>query len=487
MARICEVLGQLVGGAGRRGGDPRAGGRAAGRPLPPRLRPGRPARATRCRSSTRSPSLVLSRGRTAYIEDLAQRPDLAVPQPKTGEPFAAVLAAPLRAMGWPVGTLEVYRRTPGPWGDDEVGVVESLAAQASISLEALRQLAAGVAGAAAVRVGAADGAGRHRGRATPTAPTSASTPPARRCSACRPTRTSCQEPDRRGGRRRTTTGRVDAAGAVAAVARGAARAWTCTARSWRSLLPTGRRIALLTNAAPVRDAAGKPTGAVAAFVDITPQKELQRELDTRRREAEEASVRKTRFLAAVSHDIRTPANAITLLAELIRRTASNPALAAEVPELAKELHASAMSLVELLGDVLDLARYDSGRIEMQETRVLARRAARRGAPPLRAAGAREGPGAARRRPPSRRPAARRPHQAVARDRQPRRQRDQVHRPQGEVRRRGRAGDGDGVGAVDPRARHRHRHRRPSTSRTSSTSSSSSITASATATRARAWA
>jgi signal transduction histidine kinase len=106
---------------------------------------------------------------------------------------------------------------------------------------------------------------------------------------------------------------------------------------------------------------------VAAFVDITPLKDLQRELDTRRREAEEASVRKTCFLAAVSHDIRTPANAITLLAELIRRTAANPALASEVPELAKEIHSSALSLVDLLGDVLDLARYDSGRLEMLES------------------------------------------------------------------------------------------------------------------------
>mgnify|MGYP006144710995 CR=1 FL=1 len=64
--------------------------------------------------------------------------------------------------------------------------------------------------------------------------------------------------------------------------------------------------------APVRDAAGKPAGAVAAFVDITPQKELQRELDARRREAEEASVRKTRFLAAASHDLRQPIHALSL-------------------------------------------------------------------------------------------------------------------------------------------------------------------------------
>jgi signal transduction histidine kinase len=134
------------------------------------------------------------------------------------------------------------------------------------------------------------------------------------------------------------------------------------------LVRGGRKpISLLTYARPIRGTAGDVIGAVAAFVDITTQKELQRELDVRRREAEEASVRKTRFLAAVSHDIRTPANAISLLAELIRRTAANPALVSEIPELARELQQSAAALVNLLSDVLDVARFDSGRIELQET------------------------------------------------------------------------------------------------------------------------
>src|SRR5207237_3216901 len=126
-------------------------------------------------------------------------------------------------------------------------------------------------------------------------------------------------------------------------------------------------MAQLVSANPILDRAGKTQGAVSTFVDITALKELQRELEQRRSDAEEASVRKTRFLAAVSHDIRTPANAISLLAELIRRTAANPALVAEVPDLAREMHESAMALVNLLGDVLDVARFDSGKIEVQET------------------------------------------------------------------------------------------------------------------------
>jgi signal transduction histidine kinase len=134
-----------------------------------------------------------------------------------------------------------------------------------------------------------------------------------------------------------------------------------------TVLAGGRRIICLTYARPIRDEQGVIHGAVSVFIDITAQKELQRELDLRRREAEEASVRKTRFLAAVSHDIRTPANAISLLAELIRRTATNPSLAGDVPDLAQELHDSAMSLVNLLSDVLDIARFDSDKVDLQES------------------------------------------------------------------------------------------------------------------------
>jgi PAS domain S-box-containing protein len=311
-------------------------------------------------------AIVMRHNRTAYIEDLGQRPDLRVPQP-TGpgaRRFVSVLAAPLRVAGRAVGTLEAYRTAPGPWGEAEVALIESLAVQTSVSLEAAelfqevsqerRRLDATLRTApVGITVANADGT---EVRMNPAAAAMFGLPADANLAAefaARPWR------------------KFQAGRELAPEQRPIVRAL----RAGREVhgvevelvLASGRRLAVLAHAAPVRDGQGAITGAVGAYVDISAQKELQRELDLRRREAEEASVRKTRFLAAVSHDIRTPANAISLLAELIRRAAANPAMAGEIPDLALELHGSAMALVNLLGDVLDLARFDSGRVEMTES------------------------------------------------------------------------------------------------------------------------
>ena len=86
-----------------------------------------------------------------------------------------------------------------------------------------------------------------------------------------------------------------------------------------------------------------------------------------RPEAEEASGRKTRLLNAVSHDIRNPVNTINLMAELIRRSAEDPALVPQVPQMAKRLHANAQSLVALVSEVLDTAHLDSGILQRRES------------------------------------------------------------------------------------------------------------------------
>lgn len=87
---------------------------------------------------------------------------------------------------------------------------------------------------------------------------------------------------------------------------------------------------------------------------------FQRELEEKRAAAEQASLQKSRFLAAVSHDVRTPANAISLLAELIERCSDDPERIHQVPKLARDLGGNARSMIDLVSDVLDLTRFDTG-------------------------------------------------------------------------------------------------------------------------------
>ena len=91
------------------------------------------------------------------------------------------------------------------------------------------------------------------------------------------------------------------------------------------------------------------------------------ELIRRRLEAEDASGRKTRLLNAVSHDIRNPVNTINLMAEVIRRTAEDPALVTQVPRMARRLQSNARSLVALVSEVLDTAHLDSGLLQRRDS------------------------------------------------------------------------------------------------------------------------
>lgn len=129
----------------------------------------------------------------------------------------------------------------------------------------------------------------------------------------------------------------------------------------------GRVLTALCSASPIRNRQGTISEAIAAFVDVSALKLLRQEQERRRQQAEDESARKSRFLAAVSHDIRTPVNAIGLLAEYIQNSAGDPAEVQEIPQIAQELRRSAINLVSLVGDVLDLTRLDLGRFELRPT------------------------------------------------------------------------------------------------------------------------
>jgi signal transduction histidine kinase len=95
--------------------------------------------------------------------------------------------------------------------------------------------------------------------------------------------------------------------------------------------------------------------------------EQNQELDLLRRTAEEASARKTQLLASVSHDIRSPLTTIDLIADLILRSAGDPALAAQLPDLVQRLRRNTRSLAELTSALVDISSLDAGRISVRNS------------------------------------------------------------------------------------------------------------------------
>jgi len=312
-------------------------------------------------------SLALSMGQTAYIEDLGQRPDLRVPQRPGREPFVSVLAAPVRVGAQSVATLEVYALAPSAWTEGQVATLESVASQLSISLhsavlleeiaEERRRFEAAFRSVPVGMLLLTDAEGREI-RVNPAGAALLGVSTDENLSLTSPTGARIRKGLYREGvlvpEEELPTQRVLRGEEV----------WT---EDYEIVLVDGRKLSIIVSASPFYDAAGKVTGGVTAFIDVTPHKTLLRELELRRREAEEASVRKTRFLAAISHDIRTPANAINLMSELIRRAAGDQAAGAPIQELSEKLQENVTTLLDLVGDLLDLARFDSGKSDLVET------------------------------------------------------------------------------------------------------------------------
>jgi PAS domain S-box-containing protein len=85
-------------------------------------------------------------------------------------------------------------------------------------------------------------------------------------------------------------------------------------------------------------------------------------------DAREASAQKSRFLSAVSHDLRTPATAITLLSSLIRKEAERGGVAdgTRLLDRCRRLETASSSFADLLSDLLEIGSFDSGQKRLHE-------------------------------------------------------------------------------------------------------------------------
>lgn len=106
----------------------------------------------------------------------------------------------------------------------------------------------------------------------------------------------------------------------------------------------------------VRTPEGDPVRMVGAMTDI-------HDLVEARQQATEASRAKSKFLATMSHEVRTPMNGILGMSSLLASTDLEPSQR----EMVSLIEASGQALLGILNDILDLANIESGRFEVETT------------------------------------------------------------------------------------------------------------------------
>jgi signal transduction histidine kinase/response regulator RpfG family c-di-GMP phosphodiesterase len=120
------------------------------------------------------------------------------------------------------------------------------------------------------------------------------------------------------------------------------------------------------NARPLYDDAGALKGAVAVVRNITARKRAERLLQRAKEEAEQANQAKSEFLSRMSHELRTPLNAILGFAQLLELEELHSKQRESVDQILK----GGRHLLNLINEVLDIARIEAGRLSLSTEPIL---------------------------------------------------------------------------------------------------------------------
>ena len=127
----------------------------------------------------------------------------------------------------------------------------------------------------------------------------------------------------------------------------------CKDGSYKWVLSRGRLVA--------RTPDGQPWRVVGTTIDISERKALEHQLEAARDLAESANTAKSAFVANMSHEIRTPLNGVIGIAGALARTR----LSASQREMVALVESSGMLLERLLSDILDQAKIEAGKFQLQ--------------------------------------------------------------------------------------------------------------------------
>lgn len=122
---------------------------------------------------------------------------------------------------------------------------------------------------------------------------------------------------------------------------------------------------------PITEADGTRSGVVAHGSDVTEHVLARREAQQARAEAERANTAKSQFLATMSHEVRTPINAVIGYADLLDAGISGSLTAGQV-RYVEGIQASSRHLLGLVSEILDLAKIEAGEMAVAAEEIAAR-------------------------------------------------------------------------------------------------------------------
>ena len=156
---------------------------------------------------------------------------------------------------------------------------------------------------------------------------------------------------------------------------------------YRIVWPDGRIRHVVEIGQTVADSSGRPVECVGTLQDITERKRAEQQLlkskihlEEQSRELEEiaeylihardqadsANRAKSEFLANMSHELRTPLNAIIGFSEMIKDQTLGPVGSIKYRDYARDINESGQHLLDLINDILDLSKVESGTLELDE-------------------------------------------------------------------------------------------------------------------------